>query len=1782
MNLLNRLIASLILCNGLLSAATSSGYLFNVKSLKDSITISIKDQKGSLISSCTLPLGSHNTFRIPKSTAPWKLSRLDSTHCAVFFDKDGIALSGSVNAESKDLLIIKLETSAHTTIEAPARVKLDHIQCNNLTIKAKAIESKGISCDGSCKLNAQSWTNNGVLRCKGDLMVAVPEGLFFQSEGACCEVGGNMAITSRYWHNHGCPIKAVKDIVVTTQTFTNDRLPLDSLTKRVSEDCKKIIFSETSEAASLESLKGNITITCHEGKNEASRILAPHAITINAHKFHNTVHTLENIACDKQWFEGWFNDYYTYNPRSYSHYTPAIIAAGDSVIFVIDGKSFTITRATPFKRIPGVYNTGVIQAGDTVSITSTKQSKTQLVNGSQEKSDDQPTLQSLAIKPNVHAHLSLTTSSQRHENHPLYIYSHVLDDKNTIERPRHLLGYTGLALSGNEKLVMSERLQAELIRLVIEKHTGMPFVNDYSDEHEQLVFLQELGFLYAIIRGELVKIPGNHKVSPIPPLAPEERDRLRELIKLLALSNTTLTPEQLHERLHLVRTGSHSARLSESQYEATPVSLVYYQLIPFNGQWVISARLHVAKEDKKNNYHPEGLIKARDIKVLLDRVYNFGSMIALNKLEIKANTVVNQKPVSKTHKKLVNAGHTTTYTIVTPQPGGSMLGMVVEVESDGDPKDKNSGIQNVGGTISAQHRVYLVAKGDIHNKVLIGTQVVEWEPGLLGRALGNKNAALKKTFEGGKIESPGDVVLESQAGFVINEASKIIGSKSVTIKGYLGVLLKSVTARHTYNHTTSLKGLTVESFKEEADECARSYIESEDKVKIASQAGSVIDEATVYQSKEVEKRAAKDIRDKSVKVKNKKKKITTGVSGLQVGTTTTRTEEEHSLTTEYKTQVLDVEALRHVSLPGIRMEGNILRTVAGKKLEVTPVTERSSSHTESYSLGLKFFGSEAIQLLFSGEYKNALLALTAEEPTLKALYDAIYSQTAANAIANSEILALQVYRLLSSYVEIAKSSAVQGERLKKIAFLGQRVGITDAEGKFHPSITFQFAHAEGHHEKEIQQGPHLHLEKWIASGQDGHIVVFSRSKIKEFVGAFKNSLHLGTTKTTEHTSYDKQGLSVGTNGQTVWGGPDSTHRESESVTHDATALKLDKATIIVGKNFIQEKSIEADEAVSHVGGKHTLVSHVDHATTEQEAYSASLSSAGLVSGSVAVGDTAKPNIVNPTHLTGKKRLEVTAKVLELIGAYVAGKKGAARVEAEKLIHEDITMSQHEKFFGFGLEFGEKSGIPGFFDIAYKDKHKKVIIKATVTADVDLKAGNDISKLNRDKKKIRQVIDEGGADFRIVIPILNIKKLGNLYHDLRTAGTPEEKAAIEEEIENVVEENLDEASNQEEEKTETKPQEQEQARAEPDQTQAEQQDTASGTYENTAEETINTIASFTTADEAGSQQETILVGLPAEKVVPRLEEIETLLQAQRYPEYLQYTAWSFDPHTKYFYYRFDVDRAKSIPSNANTKTYKEALLNYFGTIFKENKEYVVDFTNQLSQGLFEVYTGYDLTNPAMLPKGKSGVWGRKLGHMAGLAYAAGQFVDAFLLFTATGAEAIATPLSGGAAAIAIPATAAAAVVCTADGCRVFNNYLNQRPVEQATSNNDAGGGDGVPEIGQRPQTSPHTESKPGVIKKLDEAVLKKKHEGHIFSDKHKKEGLLNLGTSRPEIMDQFIQIIKKCDKSGLVQNGSNQIQTIINGHEVEIRFFIKNGEVLSFNGMIGWSERSVNNLIRFPL
>ncbi|AGF55478.1 hypothetical protein B0P06_000426 [Clostridium saccharoperbutylacetonicum] len=94
--------------------------------------------------------------------------------------------------------------------------------------------------------------------------------------------------------------------------------------------------------------------------------------------------------------------------------------------------------------------------------------------------------------------------------------------------------------------------------------------------------------------------------------------------------------------------------------------------------------------------------------------------------------------------------------------------------------------------------------------------------------------------------------------------------------------------------------------------------------------------------------------------------------------------------------------------------------------------------------------------------------------------------------------------------------------------------------------------------------------------------------------------------------------------------------------------------------------------------------------------------------------------------------------------------------------------------------------------------------------------------------------------------------------------------------------------------------------------------------------------------------------------------------------------------------------------------------------------------------------------------------------------------------------------------------------------------------------------------------------------VDSEALFIKYERHIFSADHIKQGIENLRNSRKEIYDNFVNIINE-NKSKLIQ-GNNQLRTVINGYEVEIKAFVKDGKVASIDGQIGysnWKPGSVN-------
>ena len=69
--------------------------------------------------------------------------------------------------------------------------------------------------------------------------------------------------------------------------------------------------------------------------------------------------------------------------------------------------------------------------------------------------------------------------------------------------------------------------------------------------------------------------------------------------------------------------------------------------------------------------------------------------------------------------------------------------------------------------------------------------------------------------------------------------------------------------------------------------------------------------------------------------------------------------------------------------------------------------------------------------------------------------------------------------------------------------------------------------------------------------------------------------------------------------------------------------------------------------------------------------------------------------------------------------------------------------------------------------------------------------------------------------------------------------------------------------------------------------------------------------------------------------------------------------------------------------------------------------------------------------------------------------------------------------------------------------------------------------------------------------------------------------------RIEILDKFKNIVKDINSKGLFNEGTNQIKTVINGLDVEIKVHIIDGIVKSLDGYIGHSSREWANSITWP-
>ena len=131
------------------------------------------------------------------------------------------------------------------------------------------------------------------------------------------------------------------------------------------------------------------------------------------------------------------------------------------------------------------------------------------------------------------------------------------------------------------------------------------------------------------------------------------------------------------------------------------------------GEKCVIPCLHVGKKDFDANSQMGTLI-GKNVNIHdVRKVVNTGTIHALNKVTIKANTILNKTKLCKK------------YSIRTPLAGGEIVGFDIEIEV---PKNyvteksfRKQGIYNIGGTVFGTHKVSLYSKkGDVVNTALIG------------------------------------------------------------------------------------------------------------------------------------------------------------------------------------------------------------------------------------------------------------------------------------------------------------------------------------------------------------------------------------------------------------------------------------------------------------------------------------------------------------------------------------------------------------------------------------------------------------------------------------------------------------------------------------------------------------------------------------------------------------------------------------------------------------------------------------------------------------------------------------------------------------------------------------------------------------------------------------------------------------------------------------------------------------------------------------------------------
>ena len=1292
---------------------------------------------------------------------------------------------------------------------------------------------------------ADTLNNNGIIHVNDDLFINSSQVFTIVNNKPKGHIEAGKAMTidlpKGEVFNRAGTITANEDITIKTGIFAqsrkdvyqSDTVVLNSLPScspffeyieeaiRGKRDlkCTETINKETSSFGYIASKNGNVSLETQYGVNDASIIIAHGDINIAAHKFKNNSRKLYNKKCNPFTYREQANFFHcraeaAFRSEITTTITNAGIIAGNTVNLIIGSNPTTISYETQNGNIPHLTNTGYIGAKQSIDISS-KETVAQFVNGKvQQPSPTVPhyTPELITLLPyknnniiSVKGHPILQGVLAKAAKDENYVWDRMLNTP-THQFPLHdftsfilpLETSNTIVLASDYQWAMTPQLEAQFITFLVNHKTGLPFIPGAYSELEQYSMLKNNGYWFSLINGDLVSRKSKSRVieselldNAVVTLTAGQKEYYQQYIDELCIQESTcqrMTPEQLHTRINLIKNGSYTVILDENAALLSPISLC----IPTVANNLIVPTLYIDKNTHDTNQQMNAFITAHDIHISVSDMQNFGKIVAVNKIVIKAETVRNE----------VSSVLSRRYEITTPQDNGEIVGFEVTIEVDDNPgTDKTAGILNNGGTLFARHTISLIAKsGDIANThhFDLGSHIHAWNADVWQR-LSSKDGTTIIDIHQGMIISDGTINLQTQAGTILNQGSHIIGKDNVKLSGYLNTIINGlfkVEKKHKkFSTETSISDLVYETAKA----YQASVVSPDGSVEIKSTHGNNAIKGTLVQAgQNVIITATKD-NDLGVQSTTTHATETrTGLSFSTLYSSVKKMEQDKLLQTKIIAgSNVSIKAGNDNVMEAVLVHGdNAIHIQAARDNIITNAHQKTAITADTWTLTISDgYATDIIENLANDNPSGAVWAVLDNDPLLDSLHQLSKAESRADYTGAGTIAIIETLALLSAYSNARKKG------ISKRQFLNDRLRTI-----FTPQVSVRIGmdvskQQQTMHTPGILDAPIINISSLedivlkgiiLENGNQEEDCLTNKTLANETIndgaicdGTIKEltltshegdiTIHSGysTHKATQYSGGITGGASladtysVGIDGYIS--GTSSTTFKTNVVTAEHLHIHAPSGTLYIAGDQFQASTVEAN-------AEHMILETIQD-TVDSWAYGGSLSAstAGTLAGGFSQKSVSQEIAPQQASISAQEAQYDLQGILYLIGSTLITASSNSTIEAQEVIAKKVYDASNtvdrEISASFNPWEGSETGLYGRRELNQKAHNYEGVNKPTISYEHNLENAYHQAPLNRDETNTYEVLDDEESHYRVVIPIANVRKIANNIMKLAEANDP---------------------------------------------------------------------------------------------------------------------------------------------------------------------------------------------------------------------------------------------------------------------------------------------------------------------------------------------------------------------------------------------------------------------------